>query len=202
MKMEKAENDISVKAEKEKKTAPQTIAALIRQASEGGRLISESEILQEAAGQNLISSTVPDAAEEFRSILERLLKENEDLNELSAPDGSRDYYSSQLMAEAYARILSLKRGGPRQLIAEIVRQNSAFYPRPVPIDTFTHPPFNLTSQDVLKELEEMRGEEGYRDIASTTTSSPRVFLYSTLHLEPDHAAMLAEWLDVGQFENP
>jgi len=196
------ENDISVKAEKEKKTAPQTIAALVRKASEEGRLSPETEILCEAAGRNLFPPTSPDAAEEVSSLLKKALAENEDLHELAAPDGSRDYYSSEFMTEAYARILSLKRGGPRQLIAEIVRQNSAFYPRPVPIDTFTHPPFNLTTQDVLKELEEMRAEEGYRDIASTTTSSPRVFLYSTLHLEPDHAAMLAEWLDVGQFENP
>jgi hypothetical protein len=182
--------------------APQTIAALIRKASEAGQLISEPEILREAAGRNLIPSTSPDAAEEARGLLRKALAENEDLHELTAPDGSRDYYSSEFMTEAYARILSLKRGGPRQLIAEIVRQNSAFYPRPVPLDTFTHPPFNLTSADVQKELEEMRAEEGYRDIASTTTSSPRVFLYSTLHLEPDHAAMLAEWFDVGQFENP
>ena len=196
------ENDISVKAEKEKKTAPQTIAALVRKASEEGRLSPETEILCEAAGRNLFPPTSPDAAEEVSSLLKKALAENEDLHELAAPDGSRDFYSSEFMTEAYARILSLKRGGPRQLIAEIVRQNSAFYPRPVPIDTFTHPPFNLTTQDVLKELEEMRAEEGYRDIASTTTSSPRVFLYSTLHLEPDHAAMLAEWLDVGQFENP
>jgi len=187
---------------KEGKVAPQAFAALIRKASESGRLISESEILREAAGRNLIPSTAPDTAAEIASILEKLVNENEDLHELAAPDGSRDYYSSEFMTEAYARILSLKRGGPRQLIAEIVRQNSEFYPRPVPIDTFTHPPFNLTSEDVLNELEEMRAEEGYRDIASTTTSSPRVFLYSTLHLEPDHAAMLAEWLDVGQFENP
>ena len=191
-----------MKAEKEKKTAPQTIAALVRKASEEGRLSPETEILCEAAGRNLFPPTSPDAAEEVSSLLKKALAENEDLHELAAPDGSRDYYSSEFMTEAYARILSLKRGGPRQLIAEIVRQNSAFYPRPVPIDTFTHPPFNLTTQDVLKELEEMRAEEGYRDIASTTTSSPRVFLYSTLHLEPDHAAMLAEWLDVGQFENP
>jgi len=48
----------------------------------------------------------------------------------------------------------------------------------------------------------MQAEEAYRDIASTTTSSSRVLLYSTLHLETDHAEMLAEWLDVGQFENP
>ena len=131
-----------------------------------------------------------------------MVEESEDLHELSAPDGSRDYYSSTFMTEAYARILSLKRGGPRQLIAEIVRQNSAFYPRPLPLDTFTHQPFNLKSQEVINVLEKMQVEEEYLDIASTTTSSPRVFLYSTLHLEPDHAAMLAEWLDVGQFENP
>jgi hypothetical protein len=29
-----------------------------------------------------------------------------------------------------------------------------------------------------------------------------VFLYSTRHLDPDHASMLAEWLDVGQYRNP
>jgi hypothetical protein len=27
-------------------------------------------------------------------------------------------------------------------------------------------------------------------------------LYSALHLEPEYASMLAEWLDVGQFNNP
>lgn len=200
--MEKAENGIEVKAGKEKEAAPQTIAALIRKASEAGRLISGPEILQEAAEPHLIPVTAPDATENLRRILEILVDENEDLHEMAAPGGSRDYYSSNFMTEAYAKILNLKRGGPRRLIAAIVRENSAFYPRPVPVDTFTQPPFNLTSQDVLNELEEMRAEEGYLDIASTTTSSPRVFLYSTMHLEPDHAAMLAEWLDVGQFENP
>ncbi|MCX5914967.1 MAG: hypothetical protein NTV04_23930 [Deltaproteobacteria bacterium] len=187
---------------KEGEVAPQAFAALIRKASESGQLIPESEIFRRAIEQHLIPSPTADPAEEVGNIIKKLVEESEDLHELAAPDGSRDYYSSEFMTEAYARILSLKRGGPRQLIAEIVRQNSEFYPRPVPIDTFTHPPFNLTSEDVLNELEEMRAEEGYRDIASTTTSSPRVFLYSTLHLEPDHAAMLAEWLDVGQFENP
>jgi hypothetical protein len=36
----------------------------------------------------------------------------------------------------------------------------------------------------------------------TMTSASSVFLYSTLYLEPAHASMLAEWLDVGQFDNP
>jgi hypothetical protein len=48
----------------------------------------------------------------------------------------------------------------------------------------------------------MAAEEEYRDILPTTTSASRIFLYSTLHLEPEYASMLAEWLDVGQFNNP
>ena len=200
--MKKRENGIEASAGKEEGSVPQAIVALIRKASESGELISESEICRRAVEEHLSSSPAADPAEEIGNILKKLVEESEDLHELSAPDGSRDYYSSTFMTEAYARILSLKRGGPRQLIAEIVRQNSAFYPRPLPLDTFTHQPFNLKSQEVINVLEKMQEEEEYLDIASTTTSSPRVFLYSTLHLDPNHAAMLAEWLDVGQFENP
>jgi aldehyde:ferredoxin oxidoreductase len=40
------------------------------------------------------------------------------------------------------------------------------------------------------------------DIVQTTTSTCRIFLCSTLHPEREHASMLAEWLDMGQFENP
>jgi len=200
--MKKTGNGIEANAGKEEGSVPQAIAALIRKASEAGKLIPESEILGWAEEQHLFPSATADPAEEVGNIIKKLVSKSEDLRVLEAPDGSRDYYSSKFMTEAYAGILSLKRGGPRQLIAEIVRQNSAFYPRPIPADTFTHPPFNLTSQEVLNDLEKMRAEAEFSDIASTTTSSPRVFLYSTLHLEPDHAAMLAEWLDVGQLENP
>lgn len=70
--MEKAENGIEVKAGKEKEAAPYTIAALIRKASEAGRLISESDILHEAAGQHLIPPDAPDTAAEIASILEKL----------------------------------------------------------------------------------------------------------------------------------
>ena len=67
---------------------------------------------------------------------------------------------------------------------------------------FTHPPFDLTREQVMDSLGRMSGREEYRDIASTTTSASTVFLYSTLHLEPEHASMLAEWFDVGQAQNP
>jgi hypothetical protein len=42
----------------------------------------------------------------------------------------------------------------------------------------------------------------YQDIEQTTTSAGRVFLYSRQHLDPDYAALLAEWVDVGQSTSP
>jgi hypothetical protein len=48
----------------------------------------------------------------------------------------------------------------------------------------------------------MGEQEEFQDIALATTSMGRVYLYSTHHLEPDYASTLAEWLDVGQANNP
>ena len=51
-------------------------------------------------------------------------------------------------------------------------------------------------------LEKMGAQGEYEDIARTTTSVGTVYLYSRRHLEPDYAFTLAEWLDVGQVNNP
>ncbi len=183
-------------------TGSQAIADMIRKKSEAGQLITKSEILCRAVDPNLSPSPATDPAEEVGNVLKKLIDENEDLHELAAADGSQRYYSSRFMTAAYARILLQKQGDPRQLIAEIVRQNSAFYPRPVPCDVFERPPFGLTPQEVLNFLEQMAAAAEYHDIQKTVTSASTVFLYSTHHLDPDHAAMLAEWLDVGQSNNP
>jgi hypothetical protein len=175
---------------------------MIRQSSEANQLIAESEILPRMADQHLLISQAADPAEEVGDILKKVVDGSEDLHELAAQDGSRRYYSSHFMTETYAMILLQKLGDPLRLITETVRENSAVYPRPVPLDIFTQPPFDLTRQEVLNDLERMAAEEEYRDIVPTTTSASRVFLYSTLHLEPEYASMLAEWLDVGQFNNP
>lgn len=187
---------------KEGEAAARAIAAMIRQSSEASQLIAESEILRRMADQHLLISQAADPAEEVGDILKKVVDGSEDLHELAAQDGSRRYYSSHFMTETYAMILLQKLGDPLRLIAETVRENSAVYPRPVPLDIFTQPPFDLTRQEVLNDLERMAAEEEYRDIVPTTTSASRVFLYSTLHLEPEYASMLAEWLDVGQFNNP
>ena len=187
---------------KEGEAAPRAIATMIRQSSEASQLIAESEILRRMADQHLLISQAADPAEEVGDILKKVVDGSEDLHELASQDGSRRYYSSHFMTETYAMILLQKLGDPLRLIAETVRENSAVYPRPVPLDIFTQPPFDLTRQEVLNDLERMAAEEEYRDIVPTTTSASRVFLYSTLHLEPEYASMLAEWLDVGQFNNP
>jgi hypothetical protein len=190
------------KMEKEDEAMARAIAATIRKSSKAGQLISEAEILRRAANQRLLTSPSADPAQEVGSILREVVEQNEDLHELSAGDGSRHFYSSQFMTQAYALILLQKQGDPLRLIASIVRENSSLYPRPVPLEIFTQPPFDLSRQEVLNDLERMGAEEEYRDIIPTTTSASSVFLYSTLHLESEHASMLAEWLDVGQFENP
>jgi len=187
---------------KEGDSAAGAVAAMIRQSSKGGQLITEAEILGRLADQHLSSSPAEAQAGEAGTILKKLVEETGDLKELAGQDGARSYYSSDFMTEAYARILLQKKGDRLRLIAETVRENSALYPRPVPLDLFTKPPFELTQQEVLNDLERMGSKEEYRDIVFTMTSTSRVFLYSTLHLEPDHASMLAEWLDVGQSNNP
>ncbi len=198
----KAGNVVERNIVKEEEDAARAIAAMIRQSSEASQLIAESEILRRMADQHLLISQAADPAEEVGDILKKVVDGSEDLHELAAQDGSRRYYSSHFMTEAYAMILLQKLGDHLRLIAETVRENSSVYPRPVPLDIFTQPPFDLTHQEVLNDLERMGAEEEYQDIVPTTTSASRVFLYSTLYLEPEHASMLAEWLDVGQFNNP
>ena len=178
------------------------IAAMIRRESKAGKLISGPEILRRAADQKLFPMSAAGPGEEAGSILKKVVDENEDLHELAAEEDSRSYYSSQFMTEAYAGILLQKQGDPLRLIAEIVRQNSAAYPRPVPLELFTQPPFGLTPHEALNDLERMSVLDEYRDIETTHTSTSRVFLYSTRHLDPEHASMLAEWFDVGQANNP
>jgi hypothetical protein len=48
----------------------------------------------------------------------------------------------------------------------------------------------------------MAGLDAYQDIAQTTTSAGNTFLYSRTFLDPAYAAALAEWIDVGQYDNP
>ena len=182
----------------------QSVAAdLIRENSKAGKLVLPEEIvhaLHAKYGLTLVSGGEPDGG--FSTILQETMKQQGDLRKIPGHDGYSRYYSEQYMTVAYARLLVQKEGDPLVLIAETVRENSKIYPRPISRDTFKNEPFALTEEEIVTCLEKMKAGDQFNDIAQTVTSEGVVYLYSTLHLDPDHASMLAEWVDVGQYRNP
>ena len=180
----------------------QAIARIIRERSETAQLIQSEEIWTELVKQGFVISDTSDDMANFGAILGDVVREKTDLREISAGNGIAYYYSTQSLSETYAGILVSKEAGPLSIIAQVVRENSEIYPRPVPLDFFSRSPFDLTQEEILDCLEKMGAQGEYQDIARTTTSIGTVFLYSSRHLEPDYAFTLAEWLDVGQVNNP
>jgi hypothetical protein len=178
------------------------IVDIIRHESRLAKLVRADEILTELEEQGLLQPEDFERETYFKITLKRALDENEDIKEILSGKGISYYYSVQSLSETYAGILALKAEGPLRLIAETVRENSRLYPRPVPLVGFMEPPFSMTREAISACLQEMGDDIDYRDIAQTTTSVGTPYLYSSRHIDPDHASMLAEWLDVGQADNP
>jgi hypothetical protein len=193
--------DLDEKREREKALG-QVVASFIRQKSMEGQILSREEIMGRLAELQTFTSNKGRLDVTPDGILRKAMEANEDLMEVPVSEGEPYYYSSQYMTEPYASILTQKKEAPLLMIAEIVRKNSMLYPRPIPLDSFKEAPFDMRDEEIKASLEQIAGKENFRDICRTTTSIGTVFLFSTLHLEPDHASMLAEWFDVGQFQNP
>ena len=192
---------IALNASEEELTV-RAIAEIIRGKSQAGQLIRQNEIFDKLLEQDLVKGKKEGAQHVLEILLEKVLEENGDLTKVHTKGEEPYFFSSQFISESYARILIQKRADPVLLIAEIVRENSAIYPRPVPLDMFKHSPLNFTVEEIQAYLAQMTKRDEYNDIKQTTSSIGTVFLYSTLHLDPDYASMLAEWVDVGQANNP
>ncbi|MCX8023085.1 MAG: hypothetical protein N2745_09975 [Syntrophorhabdaceae bacterium] len=173
----------------------------IREGSKAGRLYQKDEIYLELMGED-IQEGDDERRKAFEEALKRAIEEHSDIKEVPGAGGALFYYSEEYMGEPYVRLLLQKQGDPLLLIAETVRDNSASYPRPIPLNMFKNPPFDFSEEEIIECLRQMETKDLFRDIARTVTSAGTVFLYSTSHLTPDYASMLAEWFDVGQFENP
>jgi len=186
----------------EDKWIAQVVTEIIRSRSQSGQLVSRELIGQELLDRQLLNGNGDEGQNLCAGLIDRALEENEDLVKLQAEGAEPYFFSSRFMSEAYARILVQKKSDPVLLIADVVRHNSALYPRPVPIGAFEHSPFDLTNEEIQSCLTRMAVLDEYRDIKQTSTSVGTLFLYSTLHLEPGYASMLAEWVDVGQSNNP
>jgi hypothetical protein len=178
------------------------ILHIIRADSNSGRLVQAEGVLTELKQQGLLDSTDIEARTHVEAILGQILQEDGDIKGIFGRNGTSYYYSVRSLSETYAGILVRKSENPLWLIAEVVRENSKLYPRPVPVAGFCEPPFDLTRETILECLETMRAEPEYQDIAQTITTVGTTFLYSNRSLDPDYAAMLAEWSDVGQADNP
>jgi hypothetical protein len=175
---------------------------VIRNRSGQGQLAAEEEILDELLALGLLEGDTANLSAPLAEILSTASHTHDDLRTIPNQEGNKRYYSLQFMTETYAQLLLRREGDPLQLIAEIVRENSALYPRPFPLGAFEGSPFAMTREEIQQCLDHMSCHKAYQDIARTITSAGSVFLYSTLHLDPGYAATLAEWTDVGQHDNP
>lgn len=168
------------------------LAECVRAYSREGRLFSAADLPEAARA----------APDDWGRLVAEAAAEHPDLRTVAPAGGGTAYFSERHMSCAYARILAARGGDPLPLIVRTVREQSRLHPRPVPAAIFGEPPFDLSPQDIAACLERMQSGSETADIARTVTSAGTTFLYSTRHLHPDHAAALAEWIDVGEAENP
>ncbi|MCE5335955.1 MAG: hypothetical protein LLG06_15345 [Desulfobacteraceae bacterium] len=181
---------------------PLEVAEFIRENSKAGELVTAALIESAFEEHGLAAGNAEEEPPSISALIEEAFRSHGDLKEISDDSGIARYFSGLFMTEAYARVLLLKLQGPLEMIAEVIRENSRAYPRPVPLALFEWSPFDLSRERIEPILKEMAESPGYRDIALLTTSIGNLFAYSTDYLEPGHAEMLAEWIDVGQAENP
>ena len=142
-------------ARQEGKLAVQVAVEIIRSKSASGKLASREDIFQDLLDRHLLNVNDDEAQNLCEGIIQRALEENEDLVKLHIVGAEPHFFSSQFMTEAYARILMQKESDPVLLIAEIVRQNSAIYPRPVPLGALENSPFDLTKEEIQDYVSRM-----------------------------------------------
>jgi hypothetical protein len=113
------------------------------------------------------------------------------------------FFSSLSMTEAYAlHLFRVDEKNPVKLIADTVRDESRIYPRPTDIRIFLDTPFSLKPNEIDELLGRLEIHPDGLDIKSYCSSTGAKYLYSTKYLAPAHAESLAEWIEVGQKDNP
>jgi hypothetical protein len=184
----------------EREALCQTLAEAIRKTSSAGQLVGKEALLASLSERGLLAPEEPETPD-MEALLAEMLATNEDLTALTSISGEILYHAPALLSTTYASILTRKTS-PIILMAEEIRRNSAEYPRPIPLDLFEQPPFDLTPEQIEASLKTMAASPEFDDVSFTTTSTGAVYLFSTLHLERPYAAFLAERADVGLLLNP
>jgi len=191
-------------------------AQAVRSASRELRLVTRDEVLEEVCailadiapeGEAHATAAPPVAPlpetaagleglaaldrQELSALLGAVLAAHPGLAVLQGVSGQTLHHAPDLLSRTYARILDRK-GSPLLLVAGEIRANSRDYPRPVPVELFKRPPFDLTPEDIAQALAAMAASPEYQDIGSVTTGTGAVHLFSTRHLERGYALFLAQ----------
>lgn len=111
-------------------------------------------------------------------------------------------YDDERMTDAYARWCFLAAEDDDEVtFAELVREESRAYPRPMSIRGLENEPFNKTADQIEAIWTQMRASGNYPDLERTTATNGDVYFYSTTYLSEGHANSLAEWASVGRRMN-
>lgn len=172
-------------------------AEAVREASGQGRLATLVDVLAALEAEGLLcpkeGHDAPSALPrtEVQAALAGILCGHPDIAAFQGQAGETLYHAPALLSRTYAGILDRK-GSPLTLMAEEIRANSRDYPRPVPVELFEAPPFDLSPEAIGQALQAMAADADYQDITFTTAPSGAVFLFSSLHLERGYAEFLAQ----------
>jgi hypothetical protein len=170
---------------------PRAVLETIREASAEPRLIALEEILERLRERGLAERLETSPPDDPCTALAAIVAALPEIASLASRSGRPLYHDPALLSRSYARLLDDK-DVPEALLAGAVRSHSRDYPRPVPVEFFEKPPFNLAPQDLADILKSMAADPEYQDIATIRASTGTTYLFSCRRLTRAYAAFLAE----------
>ncbi|WP_235669640.1 hypothetical protein [Solidesulfovibrio carbinolicus] len=167
------------------------ILEIIREAGGEPRLIAVQDILEGLRERGLAEHLETSPPDDPCTALAAIVADLPEIASLASRSGQTLYHDPARLSRSYARLLD-NQDAPDRLLAEAIRSHSRDYPRPVPVELFEKPPFDLASSDVAAILDAMAVKPQFQDIATIRTSTGTVYLFSSLYLPRAHAAFLAQ----------
>ena len=168
----------------------ETLAEIVRRKSRSGELVQLRDVIAGGEQQFVALVAMPGTTNCADIVLVR-------------DSGEAYLYSERYMAPAYAETAARAAQGDHPgMIAATVRHDSATYPRPTPVETFLGQPFLIAQQELETALVRMRTDAAYDDVQSVRASNGAEYLFSRNLLSLAQAESIAEWLAVGQYDNP
>lgn len=162
----------------------------------GLRLPKGYEMVQLENGEWAMAAIPPDRMPDRREV---------HCEDIVALTGQYTYYlyDRSKMTDSYAHWAFLAaEDDPLVTFADLVREDSRTYPRPMAQHSLHNEPFSMTDEAVEEAYNLALRTEGYEDIQRTVASNGDVYYFSTTYLSPRQAEALAEWASVERVANP